>query len=183
MKTLYTQRRAMPELNASSMADIAFLLLAFFLVTTVIDTEKGIGVKLPPIVESPPTDISDRNVFSVKINYENQLLIEGELSPISKLRERTKDFIRNPSHRPDLSSSPTAAVISLQNDRSTNYRTYVTVYNELKAAYNELWNEEAYRSYGSDYANLSRSRQKSVRDRIPLVISENDMVDYAAGKN
>lgn len=182
MKTFDTHRRAMPELNASSMADIAFLLLAFFLVTTVIETEKGIGVRLPPIDERPPASISDRNVFSVKINFENQLLIDGEISPISILRQRAKEFILNPTKRPDLAASPTAAVISLQNDRSTNYFTYVAVYNELKGAYNELWEEEAQRRFGSAYSGLSRRRQQAIRDGIPLVISESDLVDYAAGK-
>jgi biopolymer transport protein ExbD len=165
------------------MADVAFLLLAFFLVTTVIETEKGIGVKLPPIDARPPASISDRNVFSVKINYENQVLIDGQVSSVETLRRQAKEFILNPARRPDLATSPTAAVISLQNDRSTNYFTYVAVYNELKGAYNELWEEEAHRRFGSAYSNLSRGKQQMIRDRIPLVISESDLVDYAAGKN
>jgi biopolymer transport protein ExbD len=183
MKSSNTHRRPAAEVNASSMADIAFLLLVFFLVTTVIETEKGIRVKLPPfdIVEPPP--VHSRNVFSVKINYANQLLIEGELSPLEKLRQQTKEFIMNPAQRNDLSTSPNAAVISLQNDRSTNYQTYLSVYNELKAAYNELWEEAAQQQHGQPFDKLSRSKQKAIRERIPLVISENDLVDYAVGSS
>ena len=173
----------MVEVNASSMADIAFLLLVFFLVTTVIETEKGIGVKLPAWENIEPPLVPSRNVFSVKINYANQLLIEGELFPVEKLRQRTKEFIMNPAMRLDLASSPNAAVVSLQNDRTTNYLTYVSVYNELKGAYNELWEEEAQRLHQLPFLKLSRSKQKAIRDRIPLVISENDLVDYAEGGN
>ncbi len=161
------------------MADIAFLLLVFFLVTTVIETEKGIGVRLPPFdVSSPPPPVHNRNVFSVKINYTNQLLIEGELFPLEKLRQQAKEFIMNPAQRNDLAISPNNAIISLQNDRSTNYTTYLSVYNELKGAYNELWEEAAQAQFGQPLIQLSRSRQKAIRERIPLVISENDLVDY-----
>ncbi len=177
-----TQRRALPEVNASSMADIAFLLLAFFLVTTVIETEKGIGVKLPTWETTEPPPVKSRNVFSVKINFTNQLLIEGELSSVEKLRQRTKEFILNPARRKDLASSPKVAMVSLQNDRGTNYMTYVSVYNELKGAYNELWSEEALRLHQLPFAKLSRSKQQAIRERIPLVISEIDLVDFAASK-
>lgn len=182
MKTFNAQRRPVAEVNASSMADIAFLLLIFFLVTTVIETENGIGVRLPPFDTVPPPPVSSRNVFSVKINYSNQLLIEGEFFQLEKLRQRTKEFIMNPSRRPDLAISPNAAVISLQNDRSTNYLTYVSVYNELKGAYNELWEEESQRLHQQPFSKLSRSKQQAIRARIPLVISENDLVDFAEVK-
>ena len=182
MKTLNTHRRPVAEVNASSMADIAFLLLVFFLVTTVIETEKGIGVKLPPWENIEPPQVSIRNILSVKINFANQLLIEGELFPIGKLRQHTKEFITNPAKRLDLATSPNVALVSLQNDRSTNYLTYVSVYNELKGAYNDLWNEEALRLHQLPFTKLSRSKQQAIRTRIPLVISEIDLVDFAAGK-
>ncbi len=184
MKSLNTQRRPVAEVNASSMADIAFLLLVFFLVTTVIETEKGIGVKLAPFNDDniPPDRFLDRNVFNIKINYANQLLLEGELFPVEKLRQRTKEFIMNPAKRLDLATSPNAAVVSLQNDRSTNYLTYVSVYNELKGAYNDLWNEEALRLHNLPFTKLSRSKQQAIRQRIPLVISEIDLVDFAVNK-
>lgn len=172
----------MAEVNASSMADIAFLLLVFFLVTTVIDTEKGIGVKLPAWDTGTPPPVNSRNVFSVKINFNNQLLVEGELSTIEKLRERTKEFIMNPAKQKNLAASPNAAVVSLQNDRGTNYMTYVSVYNELKGAYNELWEEESVRHYQIPFSKLSRSKQQTIRKQIPLVISEIDLVDFATSR-
>ncbi|MCU0347128.1 MAG: biopolymer transporter ExbD [Saprospiraceae bacterium] len=181
MKSFDTQHRAMPAVNASSMADIAFLLLVFFLVTTVIETEKGIGVKLPPFDFTEPPPVHSRNVFSVKINAANQLLIEGEPLPLEKLRQQAKEFILNPAQRPDLADSPSVAVISLQNDRSTNYHTYLSVYNELKGAYNELWEEASQNLHGKPFDRLSRNQQKAIRERIPLVISENDVVDFEAG--
>lgn len=179
MKTFNFLRRPVAEVNASSMADIAFLLLVFFLVSTVIETEKGIGVRLPPFDTTPPPPVSSRNVFSVKINYNNQLLIEGEPLQLEKLRQHAKEFIMNPSRRTDLAISPNAAVISLQNDRSTNYLTYISVYNELKGAYNELWEEESQRLHLQSYSKLSRSKQQAIKSRIPMVISENDLVDFA----
>jgi biopolymer transport protein ExbD len=178
MKTSTNNHRARPEVNASSMADIAFLLLVFFLVTTVIETEKGISVLLPPFDFSEPPPVNNRNILSVKINYANQLLIEGEAFPLEKLREQTKEFIMNPNGRNDFAVSPKMAVISLQNDRSTNYATYLSVYNELKGAYKELWEEAAQGQFGQPFAQLGLKGQRVIRNRIPLVISENESVDF-----
>ena len=134
------KRRLNSEVNAGSMADIAFLLLIFFLVTTQIDFDKGILVKLPAWDESiPETPISNRNVFSIKVNRENKLLVEGELGTIDAIRNQVKEFVLNPLKKSNLSSAPNKAVVSLQNDRGTSYKTYLSVYNEVKAAYNELW--------------------------------------------
>ena len=163
------------EINAGSMADIAFLLLIFFLVTTQIVEDKGIMVKLPPWSEDEPdiTKLNKRNVFAVLVNAQNQLLVRGELTEISQLRKRAKEFISNPSKREDLAEKPTKAIISLKNDRGTNYKTYLEVYNELKGAYTELWNEETQKLYGKDYSDdLPRHMQKAVRDKIPFVLSE-----------
>lgn len=172
-------RRLSAEVNASSMADIAFLLLVFFLVTTVIDTEKGITVKLPAFDNAPPPLVSRRNVLSVKINFANQLSVEGEVVAIEHLRQQAKVFIMNPNNNPLFAVRPNQAVIALQNDRSTSYATYVAAYNELKGAYNELWEEAAQSRFGQSFSKLSRSRQQSIRDVIPLVISESDLVDLA----
>lgn len=172
--------RLAAELNASSMADIAFLLLVFFLVSTVIDTEKGITIKLPPLdYTTPPPPVNDRNVLSVKINFEGQLLVEGEETSVESLRQQAKNFIMNPARDPRLAIAPNQAVISLQNDRSTTYGVYLAVYNELKAAYNELWEEAAQQRFGKTFSSLSRSNQQNIRDEIPLVISESDLVDLA----
>ncbi|MFK7950799.1 MAG: ExbD/TolR family protein [Saprospiraceae bacterium] len=173
-------RRESPSVNASSMADIAFLLLIFFLVTTTIDVDKGIRVKLPPWSdeEPDPLKLKTRNVFSVLVNANNELLVRGEPMEKADLRDKTKEFIMNPEGREDLSESPVNAIISLKNDRGTEYETYLTVYNELKAAYNEIWNEEAQVQYGKEYSNLDFELQKAIRSDIPLVISEAEPTNY-----
>lgn len=165
------------EINAGSMADIAFLLLIFFLVTTTIAEDKGITVKLPPWSEDEvdPTKLKTRNVFSVLVNADNQLLVRGEPADVKQLRERAKEFIVNPNKQEDLAEKPTKAIISLKNDRGTNYKTYLEVYNELKAAYNELWSEEIQRKYPQykEYSDdLPKSIRKEIKAKIPFVLSE-----------
>ncbi|MCB0519967.1 MAG: biopolymer transporter ExbD [Lewinellaceae bacterium] len=169
------KERGAPEINASSMADIAFLLLVFFLVTTTIDVERGIAVKLPEWSNEPPEEINlkQRNVFSVLVNAQNQLLVRGELAKIEELRDRAKEFIMNPSANPELSEAPNQAIISLKNDRGTSYETYIEVYNELKAAYNELWDEETMRIYGVHYSeDLPKDKKDKIKAKIPFVLSE-----------
>ena len=168
------------EINAGSMADIAFLLLIFFLVTTIISEDKGLMVKLPPIDENKPVevDIKKRNLFTVLINKDNQLSVRGELMAMDALRANAKLFIRNPKNDVSLSENPKNALISLMNDRGTNYSVYLHVYNELKAAYQELWNEAALEQYGVTFESLSSSNQKTIKNGIPLVISEADPTDY-----
>lgn len=149
-------RRAAPEVNAGSMADIAFLLLIFFLVTTTIETDSGINRKLPPMeeLEDPPV-IRERNIFTVLINKNNQLLVEEELADIKELRSLAMAFLDNGggqneeacnycqgSKDSDSSDNPQKAIISLKNDRETSYKMYIAVQNELVAAYNELRNRE-----------------------------------------
>ncbi len=175
------KNRPAPEINASSMADIAFLLLVFFLVTTTIDVERGITVKLPEWSEEPPENIkiNSRNIFSVLVNAQNQLLVRGEPAKIEDLRERAKEFIMNPAKKEDLAEVPGAAIISLKNDRGTKYGTYIEVYNELKAAYNELWDEEAMAMFGEHFNDdLAESKKKQVRGKIPFVLSEAEATSY-----
>lgn len=173
------KRRLSSEVNAGSMADIAFLLLIFFLVTTQIDFDKGILVKLPMWEADPPkTDIPPRNVFSIKVNRENQLLVEGELGNIEGIRSQVKEFVINPQKKANLSSAPNKAVVSLQNDRGTSYETYLSVYNEIKAAYSELWDEEANRRYGELFAELPKVAQKEIKKKIPSVISESEPTEF-----
>ncbi len=173
------ERRKAPEINAGSMADIAFLLLIFFLVTTVIESDSGIRVKLPPweddVVILP---IIEKNVLTVKLNANDELLVEKERTSTTDLRQRAKLFIMNPQQLTTLPSSPKKAIISLQNDRGTSYDTYLAVYNELKAAYRELWEETAQRRYGKEYEMLDDSRRKAIRNDIPLVISEAEPTDH-----
>jgi biopolymer transport protein ExbD len=172
------------EINAGSMADIAFLLLIFFLVTTTINSEKGIPVKLPPWSDEPPdpTQLNTRNVYSVFVNYKDELLVRNELMEPADIREDAKKFISNPNKEEHLAEDPANAIISLKNDRGTKYETYLMIYNELKGAYNELWDEESQKRYGKPYVELEREKQKAIQVDIPLVISEAEPVD-ATGEN
>ena len=169
-----TRDRISNEINAGSMADIAFLLLIFFLVTTTIVEDKGILVKLPPWSEDEPdiTKLKKRNVFSVLVNAQNQLLVRGEPVNIDDLRNNAKDFISNPLKREDLSEAPNKAIISLKNDRGTNYETYLEVYNELQGAYNELRDELAQKRHGKPYKLCNRDQRKTIRSEVPLILSE-----------
>jgi biopolymer transport protein ExbD len=160
------RRKGAPEVNAGSMADIAFLLLIFFLVTTTIETDAGLDRMLPPA--EPPEDvdvvIKQKNIFTVNINRNGQLLVEEEIMDIKNLRKAAIAFLDNGGDgscnyckgRKDASSSdnPEKAIISLKNDRETKYSTYITVQNELVGAYNDLRNREAQRLYGRDFTEM-----------------------------
>ncbi|HMP28857.1 MAG TPA: biopolymer transporter ExbD [Saprospiraceae bacterium] len=173
-------KRAVPEINAGSMADIAFLLLIFFLVTTQISEDRGLLVKLPPWSEEPPEDIklNARNVLSVLVNKDNQLLVRGNPVDIKELRKTAKDFIANPRKEEDKATDPQSAIISLKNDRGTKYNTYLNVYNELQAAYNELWNELALKKYNKAYEFVSQEQRVEIRKEIPFVISEAESTNF-----
>lgn len=180
-------KRDIQEVNAGSMADIAFLLLIFFLVTTTMDTDSGLSRMLPPPVppnEEPPPPIKDRNVFEVLINAQNRLLVENEPMELSEIREAAKEFIQNPLDEEDLPEKQekeieyfgvypvTKGVISLQNDRGTQYQMYLSVQNELAAAYNELRDELAQRKFGKKFDELEDDKQDAIRDIYPQKISE-----------
>lgn len=169
------------EINAGSMADIAFLLLIFFLVTTTIAEDKGILVRLPPWSEEEPdiAKLKTRNVYSVLVNAQNQLLVRGEPMDIENLRENAKEFIMNPTKREDMSESPKKAIISLKNDRGTNYKTYLEVYNELKGAYDELWEELCQRRYGVAYSeDLPTAYKRTIKEDIPMILSEAEPTNF-----
>lgn len=185
-----SKKRAVPEINAGSMADIAFLLLIFFLVTTTMDVDKGLLVKLPPWtdqVTDPPQDIKEKNIFVVLVNAQDQLLIESEYATLEDVRRLAKEFIDNNGDgscedcrglRDQASSdNPNKAVISLQNDRGTSYNMFVKVRNELLGAYTELRNELATRKYGRDYESLSESDKEEVNAVYPQFISEAEPVE------
>ncbi len=159
------RRAGAPEVNAGSMADIAFLLLIFFLVTTTIETDAGLDRMLPPI-EPPDTDviIKQKNIFQVSINKNNQLLADEELTDLKDLRAKAMAFLDNNGDGsctfckgkkdPESSDNPTKAIISLKNDRETKYSTYITVQNELVGAYNDLRNREAMRLFNRPFVEL-----------------------------
>ncbi|CAL65079.1 ExbD/TolR family protein [Christiangramia forsetii] len=165
-------KRSAPEVNAGSMADIAFLLLIFFLVTTTIETDSGISRKLPqwqPEDVEPPV-IKQRNIFTVEVNSNNQLLVEEEEMDLSELQEAAVEFLDNGAGAgdeacsfcqgakdPASSVNPQKAIISLMNNRGTEYGTYIAVQNELVAAYNQLRDREAQRMYGMTFTQMEKN--------------------------
>ena len=178
------KNRMSNEINAGSMADIAFLLLIFFLVTTTIAEDKGVLVKLPQYSEEPPPEmkLNTRNVYSVLVNANNQLLVRGEPMKIDELKNNAKIFILNPQKLENMSVDPTSAIISIKNDRGTKYGTYLEEYNELKAAYDELWEDAAMKKFGKNLDELSNVQAKEVKDAIPLVLSEAEPTKFGEEK-
>ena len=169
-------RRSLPEINAGSMADIAFLLLIFFLVTTTMDVDTGLVRKLPAMPEEEEilddSQIKARIMYVVLVNAKDQLLVEEELMDISQLREGTKAFLDNWGKDPNLSDNPQKAIVSLQNDRGTSYEMYISVQNELSAAYRELRDREAQKKFGVNYMELKGDNKKEIRKMFPEKISE-----------
>ena len=182
--------RTRPEINASSMADIAFLLLIFFLVTTTMSVDSGIQRTLPPIADNEQddkgVDMNQRNLMLVNINLYNQIGVRGIPIDITQLTDRAKEFIMNPTKNEELSEKEkpkepinffpnvelSKGVISLQCDRGTSYETYLHVQNELTKAYNELRNELSVTRFNKKFTELSDEERKSVTKVIPTRISE-----------
>lgn len=182
-------KRNIPEVNAGSMADIAFLLLIFFLMTTTMDTDKGLSRMLPPPVpkekpdDTPP--VKERNVFEVLINARNLLLVEGDYMNLRDLKDATKEFLKNPMKLetlpeiemmeiPFFGVYPVTknAVVSLQSDRGTQYQMYLNVQNELQAAITELREEISRQQFNKGYDDLTEEQQDAVRKIYPQRISE-----------
>ncbi len=189
--------RQVQEINAGSMADIAFLLLIFFLMTTTMDIDSGITRKLPaptpPNAPKPPP-IKERNVYIVLINTYNQLFVESEVMDISKLKDGVKEFITNPANKDNLSEKKekdipglgkvmvSKGVVSLQNDRNTSYEKYIEVQNELVAAFNELRDEFAQQKWGMKYEELDEDQKKAVKNLYPQSISEAEPKNVGGNK-
>jgi biopolymer transport protein ExbD len=183
-------KRQIQEINAGSMADIAFLLLIFFLVSTTMDTDMGILRQLPPMPEEETPDeeveVRERNIFVVLVNRDNQLLVEGEVMDIKNLRDAAKEFIVNPYNDPDLPVKELVDVeyfgpmeltpkhvISIQNDRGTSYEMYIAVQNEIAAAYSELRDEFAMRKFGMKFDDLKGEEYEAKKEIIEDVIYKN----------
>ena len=186
-------RRKLQEINASSMADIAFMLLIFFLVATTMDVDKGLERKLPPITpdNQKPPDIKERNLLEVKINRHDWLLVEGSPLMVEQLCDKVKEFIglrnQDAPNLPELTtknvpgigtvSLPKKAIISLQNDFGTSYGMYIRIQNELIRAYNEVRDEFAMDRFGKKFDDLERDVQKTIKKEIfPQLISEAEPV-------
>jgi len=170
------KRAEAPAVNAGSMADIAFLLLIFFLVTTTIETDSGLDRMLPATNPKPPIEVNDRNILEVVINKNNELLVEGDKMLLRDLRETAIKFIDNGADNQDCdyckgagvtssSENPLIAIVSLKTHRETTYETYIAVQNELVAAYHALRNREGQRLYEQDYTVLEAAYTNSKTSR------------------
>jgi len=181
--------RKVPEIPTASLADMAFLLLIFFLVTTTMDVDSGLERRLPQWVD-PNLEIDDdqqikeRNVFVVLVNRDNNLLVENEWEEIANLREKAKEFMANPNNLENLPEKEpvqvplfgevmvSKGVISLRNDLDTKYGTYIAVQNELVGAINELRDELAMEKFAKKYEDCDEEQQEAVRTVFPSRISE-----------
>ncbi|MBR3884813.1 MAG: biopolymer transporter ExbD [Bacteroidaceae bacterium] len=192
--------RKVPGINASSTADISFILLIFFLVTTSMDTDRGLHVRLPnppDETQQDPPKIRKRNSLIVNVNMNNQILVtQGDKEPVevvlSELRAIAKEFIANPEDRVDYPEKHAVElpapfgvqmitdkhVISLQTDRATNYDTYFQVENELYGAYNELRDELARKTFGHPFAECNEDQQLACRLYYKCMISEAEPRTY-----
>lgn len=171
---LKKKKRDPAEIPSSSLADIAFLLLIFFLVTTTIDVDTGIGLVLPPPPDEsiPPPPIKQKNIFKVLVNSQGLILLNEKPAALSDVKESLKKFIDNNGVDPDLSESPNRAIVSLKTDKQTPYRIYIDVLDEVKGAYGELRNTVSMARYGVPYDKLDKEKQEVVKDVYPQKISE-----------
>lgn len=182
-------KRTVPEINSSSTADIAFLLLIFFLMTTSMDTDKGLPRRLPEMVadslRQESVRLHERNVLSIKLDADDRLWCDDRLVGLDELHVLVKEFVENPQDREDLPERvPTDIpglgvvkvakkhVILLSYHRKASYKAYVSLQNELAEVYHELRNGLARRQWRQDYSSLSPARQLAVRLAFPQRVSE-----------
>jgi len=184
-----------PEINSSSTADMAFILLCFFLMTTTMDQDKGLQRRLPPMPDpnqqAQDQKVNRRNIIVVKINSADRLLAGTEPMDVSQLKEKIKEFLSNPLNDPNLPEKEeieiegfgpcmvSKGVISLQNDRGTSYQAYIAVQNELVKAVNELRDEFAMANFGKLYSKLNDDEAEVVRKAVPQNISEAEPKDVS----
>ena len=179
--------RKTPEVHAGSMADIAFLMLIFFLVTTTMDVDTGIMVKLspPPLKDQPPPDFKERNIMKILVNSSDRLLINNKIGNIKTLRANIFDFMSIHQNNPDYPEVTqkfieilgdvytSKGLISLKNDRGTSYEMYIKVQNEIAAAFSELKDQVAMQHFGKKYDKLLFEEQKkAVSTAVPFRFSE-----------
>ncbi len=190
------KKRKTPGINGSSSADIAFMLLIFFLITTSMDTDQGLARRLPPPVpkdqkKDADMDIKKRNLLVVLVSSSNQVLCANEVIDVKQLKDKVKEFIDNPYNdatKPEKEEIDVPFfgktmvtknhVISLQNDRGTSYQAYIDVQNELAAAYNELRDDISKKKFGKAFMELDEDQQKAVQMIYPQHISEAEPKNY-----
>ena len=181
------------DINAGSMADIAFLLLTFFMMVTTMDTETGIQRRLPPMPDENQIEqaeqINKRNIMVLLINNNDRLFAGGQEMPIVMLKEKVKEFLTNPANLPNLPEKRekeiegfgpymvSRALVSLQNTRGTSYKAYIEVQNELVKAFNEVRDEFAMQNFGKKYDLLDEDQQRIARDAVPMNLSEREPRD------
>lgn len=190
--------KPVPEVNSGSTADIAFLMLIFFLITTTMDIDSGLARRLPPMPDEnqkqQDVKVNRRNIMVVLINKSDRLFAGSQAMDVTMLRQAVKEFIMNPMNDPNKPEkeiqnlagigeySVSKGVISLQNDRGTSYNAYIQVQNELVAAFTELRDEFSMAKFGKQYIALSDDQQEAVRKAIPQNISEAEPKDIAGKK-
>ena len=188
-------KKKTPAINSSSTADIAFLLLCYFLMTTTMGSQTGLSRRLPPMPDKDQKvedqKVNRRNIIVVKINSADRLLAGSEAMDVSLLKDKIKEFLSNPTDDPTLPEKEmkdiegygmypvSKGVISLQNDRGTSYHAYIAVQNELVKAVNELRDEFSYKNYGKPFASLTEEQQDVVKNCIPQNISEAEPKDVS----
>ena len=184
-----------PAINSSSTADIAFLLLCYFLMTTTMGSQTGLSRRLPPMPENQQKvedqKVNRRNIIIVKINSADRLLAGSDPIDVSQLKDKIKEFLTNPANDPNLPEKEeqdiegfgkypvSKGVISLQNDRGTSYHAYIAVQNELVKAINELRDEFAFKNYGKPFIQLTEEQQDIAKLAVPQNISEAEPKDVA----
>jgi len=163
------------EIPGSSLADIAFLLLVFFLVVTTFDTDTGIGLVLPPPPQEnqPPPEINERNLMNILVNAQGLVLINDNLTPMNEVERKVKAFITNRGEDPSMSDSPDKAVVSIKTARETTYSVYIEMLDQVIGAYKEARDEVSNSKYGKPYSALSEGseEQKTIEELIPRQIS------------
>ena len=182
-----------PTINGGSTADLAFLCLAFFMMTSSMDHDQGILRRLPPPLppDALPPEIRERNVLPVLVNFNDQLRVRGENIDITELRRVTREFFSNPNNDPSKSEQEeielphlgrvmrSKGVVSLRNDHGTSYEMYIMVQNELSAAVNELRDQLSRRHFGVPFASLRNNElRESIQRAVPLAISEAEPKEY-----
>lgn len=188
-------KRNAEGINASSSADIAFLLLIFWLTTTTMNSDKGLQRRLPPMPDEnqkqEDVKVNRRNIIQVKINSNDRVIAGGQIMEISEIKDKIVEFVTNPMNLENLPEKEmkdiegfgqyavSKGVVSLQNDRGTSYNAYLQVQNELVKAFNEIRDDFAMKNYGKKYNALEEDKQKIVRDAIPQSISEAEPKDIS----